>query len=120
LGIRTVLKRESLPYGQVLSIADPVQIRQSLLRQGSRSAVARRSTVSSPSSPSSAAFFNGMRATPARYVFFCSVQEAGRLGVSSSSLAFLLHVHRICVVNSSKNLSIAKVTSRVFTSSGAT
>ena len=29
LGHRTVLIRESLPYGQVLSIADPVQIRQS-------------------------------------------------------------------------------------------
>jgi hypothetical protein len=29
LGHRTVLIRESLPYGQVLSIADSVQIRQS-------------------------------------------------------------------------------------------
>jgi hypothetical protein len=39
---------------------------------------------------------------------------------SSASLAALLRVHRICIVNSSKNLSIAEAASRVFTSSGAT
>jgi hypothetical protein len=39
---------------------------------------------------------------------------------SSASLATLLRVHRISVVNSPQSLSVFEVISRVFTNSGAT
>ena len=108
LGHRTVLIRESLPYGQVLSIADPVQIRQS---SHSRTRSRRTGIVRCPFSSSLLhAQQHGIAATN-RLLHFRE---------SSASLAALLRVHRICIVNSSKNLSIAEAASRVFTSSGAT
>lgn len=108
LGHRTVLVRESLPYGQVLSIADPVQIRQSShSRMGSR----RTGIVCCPFSSS---------LLHAQQHVIAATNRLLRFRESSSSLAALLRVHRICVVNSSKNLSISDAASRVFTSSGAT
>jgi hypothetical protein len=115
LGHRTVLIRESLPYGQALSITDPVRIRQRS-SIGGLPLVAQRSTISSTSSQRLQRYAQNRQAARLR----CRVQQAGRLCVSSSSRAILLRMHRICVVNSSKNLSISMVTSRVFTSSGAT
>ncbi len=108
LGHRTVLIRESLPYGQVLSIADPVQIRQS---SHSRTRSRRTGIVYCPFSSSLLHAQQHVVATTNRLL---------RFGESSSSIAALLRVHRICVVNSSKNLSISEAASRVFTSSGAT
>jgi hypothetical protein len=98
LGHRTVLIRESLPCGQVLSIADFVQIRQS-------PAIAKNPTlhccIHSAVVPSHA---------PQRL----------RLSECSSSLRPPLRMHRISLVNSPQNLSVFRVALHVFTSSGAT
>ena len=108
LGHRTVLMRESLPYGQVLSIADPVQTRQSLT---SHTASLRCCVL--------LVRFNVMQPTPTRATLRCSARRRPRRE-SSSSRVSLLRMHRISVVNSPQSLSVFAVTSRVFTSSGAT
>jgi hypothetical protein len=108
LGHRTVLMRDSLPYGQVLSIADSVHIRQShrLLCAPSRSSAALLR-------------FGVVRST---HTAACPLRthQVLRRRESSSSLAALLRLHRISVVNSPQSLSVFEVTSHVFTSSGAT
>jgi hypothetical protein len=108
LGHRTVLIRESLPYGQVLSIADPVQIRQSLHR-----VVSGRET---------SVYFE-IRDDPATFAqsaLLTRTSDAFGYPESSSSLATLLRTHCIFVVNSPQNLSVFELISCVFTSSGAT
>jgi hypothetical protein len=108
LGIELSWIRESLPYGQVLSIADSVQIRQSLR-------LPARSLRRAEPFPRSSRF---IQHTAQRV--FVRTREVFRRRESSSSLAPLLRLHRISVVNSPQNLSVFEVTSRVFTSSGAT
>ena len=112
LGHRTVLIRESLPCGQVLSIADSVQIRQSL-HSGWGTPLSWR------------VFLNfGLIRRERTIGVLVRTREVFRRGESSSSLATLLRMHRVCVVKLSsthhKNMSVLDVTSHVFTSSGAT
>jgi hypothetical protein len=98
LGHRTVLIRESLPCGQVLSIADLVQIRQSRpLRKTRHSAAAS-----------------------IRLSFVHTHPQRLRPSECSSLLTPLLRMHRISIVNSPQNLSVFQVALHVFTSSGAT
>jgi hypothetical protein len=108
LGHRTVLMRDSLPYGQVLSIADSVQIRQSLPSPGGLTPLERSAL------PFSLGSFNTHHSVSSSNAPVFGRRE------SSSSLAPLLRLHRISVVNSPQNLSVFEVTSHVFTNSGAT
>lgn len=105
------LVRESLPYGQVLSIADPVQIRQSL-RSGGRPSSARNRP---PIRHSSATVVPRRRPAQTRRP---SSRRIFIFARNSSSRAS--HVCRQVVVRSPQNLSVFAFTSRVFTSSGAT
>jgi hypothetical protein len=112
LGHRTVLIRESLPCGQVLSIADSVQIRQSLPFWLPHSAAAE--SVSSLR-------HNSLGPTTGVLV---RARDVLRHRESSSSVKTLLRMHRVCIVKLSsthhKTMSVFDVTSHVFTSCGAT
>ncbi len=108
LGHRTVLIRESLPCGQVLSIADSVQIGQS-------PAIPARHPSAAHLFRPSLLHMHAQRISRPRNAAHCH-----RRRESSSSLTPLVRVLRISVVNSPQKLSVLQVALHVFTSSGAT
>jgi hypothetical protein len=112
LGHRTVLIRESLPCGQVLSIADSVQIRQSFhfgLRHSSAAEKVLRFATIRSARTTARPRSNARSPSSSRICIFAPATSS--------------HASRLCrqvVVNSPQNMSVFGVTSHVFTSSGAT
>ena len=109
LGHRTVLIRESLPYGQVLSIADPVQIRQSPvmvpLLQAADTLLCRHLRL--PFAHACASSSHRIDFSSRIFIF------PGNTSSHASRLS------RHLVVNSPQNLSVRRRALRVFTSGGA-